>query len=787
MDKISRRNFIKLGATTTAVGAAVMATHRGVWALLDRQNGSMATRNQVAAAGSLEEIWVKTSCALCPAGCGLDVRVVNGRAVKIEGNPLHPLNQGVCCLKGQAALEVLYSPERIEHPRLQTGERGSGDWAEISWDDALAMVAEHLTDLRQQGQAHTVAFMHGETHGQMRALINRFMAAYGSPNVISRHSQDEQAARLGMFLTQGINGLPVYDLNNARYIMTFGGNLLESSRHVIGYLGALAFMRRGRPDRGKLVAVHPRLSLTGVKADEWVPIRPGTYGALALGMANVIINSKLYDETFVRDFTFGFEDFKDEDDQPHQGFKNLVLERYPLDRAAAITGVPAEIIARLAGEFATNRPAVAIMPTDPGGLSSDNSLYTAMAIHALNALIGAIDAPGGVLVQRFPQLADWPEFTLDATAQTGLAQERVDAAGSAELLLALSAYQNVAGRLLAGQPYPVNTLFLYNTNPVYDAPDGRQFAQALKQIPFVVSFASVLDESAAHANLILPASTFLELWGDDYLEGTGYAGVSLRQPVIEPVHDTRNPGDVLLDLAARVGQPVATALPWATYRALVQHRLSGIDMDWDKFESNGVWSEMVYFNAAPGSPAWAEVVGRDRLNAPQDGRFDFFSRELFAALVAPTDLDCLPHFDTPPTLTNDSASAAAYPFLLVTQTLITQPRNWDGIVPTLEEAYGLQTNMKWSSWVEINPRAAESLGVQNGDLVWVESVVGRVQAPVRLFEGIWPNAVYLPPGQGHRTLVKWGRDSGNNRVVGVNPNQLVTAGTSPTRVKIYKA
>ncbi|MCG3211297.1 MAG: Thiosulfate reductase molybdopterin-containing subunit PhsA [Anaerolineae bacterium] len=787
MDKISRRNFIKLGATTTAVGAAVMATHRGVWALLDRQNGSMAIRNQVAAAGSLEEIWVKTSCALCPAGCGLDVRVVNGRAVKIEGNPLHPLNQGVCCLKGQAALEVLYSPERIEHPRLQTGERGSGDWAEISWDDALAMVAEHLTDLRQQGQAHTVAFMHGETRGQMRALINRFMAAYGSPNVISRHSQDEQAARLGMFLTQGINGLPVYDLNNARYVMTFGGNLLESSRHVIGYLGALAFMRRGRPDRGKLVAVHPRLSLTGVKADEWVPIRPGTYGALALGMANVIINSKLYDETFVRDFTFGFEDFKDEDDQPHQGFKNLVLERYPLDRAAAITGVPAEIIARLAGEFATNRPAVAIMPTEPGGLSSDNSLYTAMAIHALNALIGAIDAPGGVLVQRFPQLADWPEFTLDATAQTGLAQERVDAAGSAELLLALSAYQNVAGRLLAGQPYPVNTLFLYNTNPVYDAPDGRQFAQALKQIPFVVSFASVLDESAAHANLILPASTFLELWGDDYLEGTGYAGVSLRQPVIEPVHDTRNPGDVLLDLAARVGQPVATALPWATYQALVQHRLSGIDMDWDKFESNGVWSEMVYFNAAPGSPAWAEVVGRDRLNAPQDGRFDFFSRELFAALVAPTDLDCLPHFDTPPTITNDSAAAAAYPFLLVAQTLITQPCNWDGIVPTLEEAYGLQTNMKWSSWVEINPRAAESLGVQNGDLVWVESVTGRVQAPVRLFEGIWPNAVYLPPGQGHRTLVKWGRDSGNNRVVGVNPNQLVTAGTSPTRVKIYKA
>jgi len=362
-------------------------------------------------------------------------------------------------------------------------------------------------------------------------------------------------------------------------------------------------MRRGRPDRGKLVAVHPRLSLTGVKADEWVPIRPGTYGALALGMANVIINSNLYDEAFVRDFTFGFEDFQDETGNTHQGFKNLVLERYPLDRAAAITGIPTETIARLAGEFATNRPAVAVMPTEPGGLSSGNSLYTAMAIHALNALVGAIDASGGVLVQRFPQPADWPDFTPDATAQTGLAQERVDAAGSMALPLALSAYQNVADRILANQPYPVNTLFLYNTNPVYDAPDGQRFAQALRQIPFVVSFASVLDESSAHANLILPASTFLELWGDDYLEGTGYAGVSLRQPVVELVHDTRNPGDVLLNLAAMVGGSLAQALPWSTYKNLVEYRLSSIDMDWDKFESNGGWSEMVYFNAAPGSRA----------------------------------------------------------------------------------------------------------------------------------------------------------------------------------------
>jgi thiosulfate reductase/polysulfide reductase chain A len=143
MARISRRDFIKIGATATVAGATVAAAG-GTRKLLEAGGAPAAGRSQATAASSLEETWLKTTCALCPSGCGLDVRVVNGKAVKIEGNPLHPLNQGVCCLKGQAALEVLYSPERIQHPRIQTGQRGDGDWREISWDEALGMVADRL-------------------------------------------------------------------------------------------------------------------------------------------------------------------------------------------------------------------------------------------------------------------------------------------------------------------------------------------------------------------------------------------------------------------------------------------------------------------------------------------------------------------------------------------------------------------------------------------------------------------------------------------------------------------
>ncbi len=172
-----------------------------------------------------------------------------------------------------------------------------------------------------------------------------------------------------------------------------------------------------------------------------------------------------------------------------------MLEQYTLTRVEMMTGVPAADIARLAGEFATNRPAVAILPTEPDGLDGEG-VYAALAIHALNALVGSIDTPGGVLVQRFPKLADWPAF-------------------AGEQVLGIRDSIPNPQYPIPNAPY-LNTLIVLNANPVYDRPDGGEWAQALQQMPFVVSFASTLDETAAHADVILPASTFLEVWGDDY-------------------------------------------------------------------------------------------------------------------------------------------------------------------------------------------------------------------------------------------------------------------------------
>jgi anaerobic selenocysteine-containing dehydrogenase len=289
------------------------------------------------------------------------------------------------------------------------------------------------------------------------------------------------------------------------------------------------------------------------------------------------------------------------------------------------------------------------------------------------------------------------------------------------------------------------------------------------------------------------------MWQDDVIEGTGYAGVAMRQPVVAPVRDGRNPGDVILHIAKQIGGAVSQAMPWRDFLDVVKFRIGALGISWDDLVTNGAWSALVYNFAQPGSKAWSKVVGRDRVNAPKDGRYDFFSRELFAALnpstgsgqVPSDDVACLPHFEFPA-----EPVSADYPFLMTCQETMTQPRSCVGVVPSLQEIYGLQVGARWDSWVEIHPKAARALGIKKDDLVWVESAAGKIRARAKLVEGIWQNAVNVPYGQGQFSAAQWGREASTaKRVVGVNPLQLVSTGAEkisglpmmfPTRVRVRK-
>ncbi|MBI3959539.1 MAG: molybdopterin-dependent oxidoreductase, partial [Chloroflexi bacterium] len=481
MPSITRRNFLKAtgGLTVTAALSAAYARKPAGIDLLHAQVPGYAAMGE--SASLLVERIVPSVCLLCPSGCGLWGRVVDGRLVKLEGSPLHPINQGTLCPKGQAAPELLYNPDRIRSPLRRVGERGAGQWEAIPWETALSLVADRLSTLRQNEHPERLAFLYGEARGQMRDLITRFAHTIGSPNAISHDSLNIEAAKLGHLLTQGIYDLMAYDLESTNYLLSFGSSFLEAGRSAQRFIAGYAYIRRGRPQRAKIVVIDPRQGITGAKADEWIPIRPGTDAALALGMANVIISANLVDRDFLASYSFGYDDWEDENGVTHRGFKSLVLDEYDPKRVAEITGVSASVIARLAGEFATNRPSVALVPAKGGLLNgSVNGLYTAMAIHALNALVGSIEAPGGVLVQRYPTCAGWPALPPDPVAEAGRRAERVDGAGSV-FPLARHAYQAVADRIVEGQP--VEMLMLYDANPLFECPNGpNRWIDALAQV-----------------------------------------------------------------------------------------------------------------------------------------------------------------------------------------------------------------------------------------------------------------------------------------------------------------
>jgi len=794
MAKITRRDFLVATGGLTVTAALTTAMSRPG---LDLEQVHAAAPRQVA---PTEEHIVPTTCLMCPSGCGMWARIVDGRLVKLEGSPVHPINQGVLCPKGQDAPELLYNPDRIQGPLRRVGKRGEGGWEPIPWETALSTVAQRLTKLRDGGHPERFVFMYGETRGQMRDLITRFAQAIGSPNAISHDSLNIEAAKLGHLLTQGINDLLAYDLENTNYLLSFGASLLEAGRPVQRFVSGYAYMRRGRPERGKIVVIDPRQGVNGAKADEWIPIRPGTDGALALGLAHVIIASNLVDRDFVENYAFGYEDWQDEAGAKHKGFKTLVLEEYAPAAVAEITGVPAVVISRLAGEFATNRPAVALMPCKGGLLNgSANGIYTAMAIHALNALVGSIDVPGGVQVQRYPICPGWPELPPDPLAAQGRQAERVDGAGTV-FPLAHHAYQAVADRIRTG--YPVEVLFLYDANPAFECPGGiARWSDAFAQVDTIVSFSSFVDDTTRYADLILPDHTFLERWQDDFIEGLGYAGVALRQPVVKPVYDTHHAGDVLIDLAHRVGGYVGVAFPWRSFLELLKEQLIDVGASWETLTSMGLWIVPPYPFASRGSDSWMkEVVGRDRQRAPRDGHFDFFSRELHCALGGADeatlqrlgiqvrgDAVYLPHHE-PVTYRGE---AGRYPFVLNVVTLMSLGSySANANLPTLQEISGMTVGETWDSWLEMNPEAARHLGLRDKDAVWVESLFGKVATKVRLVPGLRPDVVNLPYNQGHRAVGRWARGRGVNGLELMGPESEPLTGLAAftnTRVRVYPA
>jgi anaerobic selenocysteine-containing dehydrogenase len=607
----------------------------------------------------------------------------------------------------------------------------------------------------------------------------------------------------------GIKDFLAIHWEEVNYVLSFEESLLEASRPLLRNLWGYGFLRRGRPGiRGKLVQIEPRFSVTASKADQWIPIHAGTHGALALGIAHWIIKENRYDHDFIHHHTFGFDDWKDADGKTRMGFKTLVLKEYSPKQVSLITGIPEEGIVQMAQEFSSHRPSIAISGRGVG--MQTNGTYSQMAIDALNALVGSIDAPGGLLIQEKPPFRKWPPVQRDAIAEKGLSQLRADGAGSMPFPFAEELPYTLSERIQKGKPYPIDTLFVYYTNPLFNLPESEKLRTALEKVPFIVSFSPFMDETTMFSDLVLPDATYFERWQDDHVEpGLGFPMFGLRSPVIQPpLYDVRNTGDVLIEIAKGLGGNVAKSFPWKDFQEALKDAMRGIFVskrgsiqtkDFDEFwntliERGGWWDPPYRFGE------W-----KKRFNT-LSGKFEFFSLEMEQGfkeiskrsskemdqilkelqIEVRGDKVFLPHFEKPRMIGDEKE----FPFHLIPYVPMTAAEGRGANQPFLQEIYGPHLKERWNSWIEINPETAKAIGIKDGDLIWVESPVRKLKGKARLFPGTHPKAIHIPYGQGHKAYGRWAKGRG------INPNELLVreydhlggfVSYFSTRVKIYKA
>jgi len=760
-----------------------------------------------------EETWKTSLCRLCPGGCGLKVRLIDGRPVQVLGNPLHPVNRGGLCPRGLASIHGLYDPDRLRGPLERVGPRGSERWRSIDWDSALSRLTGRLAELRSAGTPEGLLILDGQEAGLRERIVARFARAFGTPNHVRYRLLDPERIVLTHSLMQGGDAPLGYDLSRAAYVLCFGTNLFEAWLSPVSQMRALSQLRRrSEGPRGRLVVVEPRLSVTAARADRWVPIRPGTEGALAMGIAHVILRESLFDRDFLEKHTSGFEDWVDEEGHERMGYKTLVLSEYNPLAVSRMTGVPAETILTLAREFASARPALAL--GEPEFSWGPNDFYDRMAIHALNALTGNLRGGGVLAIQGRPPVTPLPEPVLDETALAGLSRPRIDGAGEGARFLTRDAVQQIPASLLSRQPYETSVLLLLDANPVFSHPAKDDFARAIADVPLVVSTSGLLDETARLADLILPDASFLERW--DAVEARCHAGFSLlsvAEPAAPPAEGIRDSADVLLDLAARLGGATEAALPWQSSAELLEHLSQGVfeaqrghvvsgeieesfrrilerqglrDPEFATFEE--FWTALRMRGAW-----WDPTATADDTTAllrTESGRFEFYSRRLewlFAAaarrrdgespslqaratqelreemgIEAEGDRLFLPHHEPP-----REPEASGFPLLLRPFFLLALGSGESASSPWIQEALAVHVPAAWESWVEVNPETARAAGIADDDAVWVESPKGRLRVRARIFEGVPPDVVAMPIGQGHALAGSQGRDTG------VNPMELV--------------
>ncbi|MFZ0588949.1 MAG: molybdopterin-dependent oxidoreductase [Bryobacteraceae bacterium] len=501
---MDRRNFFKIASAASA-GIATSSCGKKSEALIPL----LVPEHEIVPG---HEQWHPSICAECSAGCGIIVRVMAGERIverkiervreriacikKIEGNPLDPVSGGRLCARGHAALQSLYNPDRVQGPMRRTGPRGTAEFAPVSWDEAISAVAEQLAKVRSADPSK-ILFLTRPELGTRTLTIQGFLQSLGAPPARTCSPVHLALERKAANLVFGWNGVPLYELGQARYVLGVGADFLGGWASPVYYARQFGHFRQGRPGvRGTLVQAESRLSLTAISADEWLPLRPGSEPHFLIAILRLLLDEKLARKG----------------GQLPAPVAESVLDA-DLPGLIRASGIDESRLRRLARSLGSSDAPLVIAGAS---IVHTNTLDALIAAHYLNLLLGNIGSPGGVLPPN-PEPSGLPE--------TG----------------------NIAAALKHAQ-----ILLLDGENPVYTLPPASGAAKGFSNLEMIVSFGDFVDDSAAYADVILPDHDPLESAAALLPPVSPRPAITVATPFVQPLYNTRPIGQSLAEIARHV-------------------------------------------------------------------------------------------------------------------------------------------------------------------------------------------------------------------------------------------
>jgi thiosulfate reductase / polysulfide reductase chain A len=686
---LSRRDFLKLG------GAAFGALAIGQFipplvAQAARDDGYLD------ASGSG---YIPSMCEMCVWRCGLLAKVENGRVVKLEGNPDHPHSKGKLCPRGQAGLMNTYDPDRVLNPLIRVGNRGEGQFRKASWDEALDMVAKNMLDIKQKYGPEAMVF--SSTHNLSQPLFENLLNAFGSPNYGTQRSLCFNAMTVANLMTFGTEE-PERDYSKVKYIILTGRNLAEAiSNSETGDLIHAV-------DRGvKVVYLDPRFTKTAAKATEWLPVRPGTDLAFHLAVLNVIIGENLYNQSFVSQYTVGFDEV------------SSAVQSYTPEWAAGITEIPADTIRRIAREFAAAAP-YALAHNNWRTSNFVNSFQTERAITILNTMVGnwgttMFPAGGGEGVGLgAPKQPAFPRVS--ALRLDGVPWKYPF------VPLQYGVIQQMRDSIIDENPYAAHGWFISRQNPAMSIPDRKKTLKAFARMDFIVTIDIIMNDTSWFSDVVLPEASYLERYDPLSLVGTPLSSVGsrafLRQPVIEPQGEGKSALWIYKQLGDRLG--LSDFFQYKDEEDYINQQLAPLGVSLDAVRKQG-YVDLPHTN--PDIYKWTTSSGKIELSSETLNKAGF---------------DGVPKWEQPP-------APQSGQFYLLTGKGARQTQ------------FGTQNNQLLHKYDDepglwMNTKVAASKGLNNGDMVSVTSSVGQIYVKLIVTQAIRPDCVYMQPGFGHLSM-----------------------------------